>query len=179
MQIRAAEPDDWPLLWPLVKGVVDTGDTYAWSPTPGSDEMQRMWLEPLPWRVFVAEVEGEIVATAKVGPNRPGRGSHVATASFMVSPHRQGEGVGRRLGEFVIDWASGAGYLAMQFNAVVETNHGAIALWRSLGFDVIGTVPRAFDHPSEGMVGLHIMYRSLAGAAVRQEVGEVRLMRDE
>jgi ribosomal protein S18 acetylase RimI-like enzyme len=49
----------------------------------------------------------------------------------------------------------------MQFNAVVETNAPAVALWRSLGFEIIGTAPEAFRHPVDGYVGLHIMYRRL------------------
>lgn len=53
----------------------------------------------------------------------------------------------------------------MQFNAVVETNVGAVALWRSLGFGVIGTLPEGFLHPTEGYVGLHIMHRRLGVAS--------------
>jgi ribosomal protein S18 acetylase RimI-like enzyme len=49
----------------------------------------------------------------------------------------------------------------MQFNAVVETNAPAVALWRSLGFRVIGTVPEAFDSRTHGLVGLHVMWRPL------------------
>ena len=52
-------------------------------------------------------------------------------------------------------------YRAIQFTAVVETNHAALALWRSLGFAVVGTVPEAFDHPEHGLVGLHVMHRRL------------------
>jgi hypothetical protein len=48
----------------------------------------------------------------------------------------------------------------MVFNAVVETNP-AVRLWTSLGFTVLGTVPDAFDHPKDGSVGLHIMYKAL------------------
>jgi hypothetical protein len=49
----------------------------------------------------------------------------------------------------------------MQFNAVVETNVVAVALWKALGFEVVGTVPEAFDSASHGRVGLHVMYRRL------------------
>jgi ribosomal protein S18 acetylase RimI-like enzyme len=49
----------------------------------------------------------------------------------------------------------------MQFNAVVETNTGAVRLWRSLGFEVVGTVPEAFDHRELGLVGLHVMHLRL------------------
>ena len=161
MEIRPASAADWPALWPIVKAVVDAGETYVWRPTPSSQEMRRLWLEPAPWHVVVAENDGEIVGTAKVGPNRPGRGAHVATASFMVSPHHQGRGVGRALGEYIVQWARAAGYRGMQFNAVVATNTGAVALWQSLGFTIIGTVPRAFEHTGQGLVDLHVMYRDL------------------
>ena len=33
--------------------------------------------------------------------------------------------------------------------------------WRSLGFEVVGTVPEAFDHPRHGYVRLLIMHRFL------------------
>jgi GNAT superfamily N-acetyltransferase len=97
-----------------------------------------------------------------MGPNRPGRGAHVATASFMVDPDHSGQGVGRALGAHVIAWARQAGYRAMQFNAVVETNTAAMRLWQALGFEILATVPEAFNHPTEGYVGLHIMYLRLA-----------------
>ncbi len=75
-------------------------------------------------------------------------------------PAARGRGVGA-LGEHVVAWARDRGFLAMQFNAVVETNAAAVALWQSLGFVVIGTVPQAFDHPEHGYVGLHVMHRFL------------------
>ena len=162
MQIREATEDDWARIWPIVQAVVDAGETYVWRPTPSLDEMRRIWLEPEPWHVVVAvSDDGTVVGTAKCGPNRPGRGSHVATASFMVDPARQGEGIGRALGEHVIEWARQNGYHGMQFNAVVATNTGALALWTSLGFSTVGIVPDAFDHPSQGLVGLTVMYRQL------------------
>jgi GNAT superfamily N-acetyltransferase len=79
----------------------------------------------------------------------------------MVDPAAGGKGVGRALGEYVLDWARDAGFRSMQFNAVVETNVAAVHLWRSLGFEVIGTVPEAFNSRQHGYVGLHVMYRRL------------------
>jgi GNAT superfamily N-acetyltransferase len=110
----------------------------------------------------VAARDGQdLLGTAKMGPNRPGNGAHIATASFMVNPALQGRGTGRALGNYALEWARSAGFHGMQFNAVVETNAAAVGLWQSLGFTIIGTVPEAFDHPVRGLVGLHVMYLKL------------------
>ncbi|HEY7175517.1 MAG TPA: GNAT family N-acetyltransferase, partial [Micromonosporaceae bacterium] len=90
-----------------------------------------------------------------------GPGAHVANASFLVDPRQAGRGVARALCAHVMDQARADGYRAMQFNAVVETNVRAVALWRSFGFEILATVPDAFHHPEHGYVGLHIMYRRL------------------
>lgn len=81
-------------------------------------------MEQPPGRTGIAVDGDTVVGSAKMGPNRPGRGSHVATASFLVDPAFQGRGVGRALGSYVIDWARTTGYHSIQFNAVVETNSG-------------------------------------------------------
>lgn len=162
MQIRTATEADWPAIWPFFRAIVAAGESYAYPLDLTSRAAQDLWLEPAPGHAVVAvDDDGAVMGTAKTGPNRPGRGSHVATASFMVNPAYERRGVGRALGEYVLAWAAQAGYRSMQFNAVVETNTAAVALWRSLGFEIIGTVPEAFDHPVHGLVGLHVMWRRL------------------
>lgn len=121
-----------------------------------------MWMIGPPGRTVVAtDTGGSVAGTANMYANRGGPGSHVASASFMVDPDQAGHGVGRALGEYVIEWARKSGFRAIQFNAVVETNDAAVALWRSLGFEVLATVPEAFNHPRHGYVGLLIMHRFL------------------
>ena len=161
VRIREARESDWPAIWPFFDAIVRAGETYAYPEGLTADQARGLWMEQPPTHVAVAELDGVVVGSAKTGPNRPGRGAHVATASFMVDPSQAGRGIGRALGEYVLGWAREAGYRAMQFNAVVETNTAAVALWRSLGFAVVGTVPEAFDHPQQGLVGLHIMHRYL------------------
>jgi L-amino acid N-acyltransferase YncA len=159
--IRPATDADWPAIWPFFQEIVRAGETYAYPEDLDSNGARALWMEPPPGRTFVLEEDGRVLGSAKVGPNRPGRGAHIATASFMVSPDAQGQGVGRRLGGYAVQWAREAGYAGMQFNAVVETNVVAVALWKSLGFEVVGTVPEAFESASHGRVGLHVMYRRL------------------
>lgn len=161
MIIRDATDRDWDAIYPFFQSIVDDGETYAYPGGLSSEEAKPVWMEGSPFHVAVA-VEGDrVVGSAKLGPNRPGRGSHVATASFMVDPTFQGHGVGRALGGYALDWAREAGYRSMQFNAVVETNTIAVRLWQSLGFEILTTVPEAFEHPDHGYVGLHIMWQSL------------------
>src|SRR6201995_1457627 len=101
-----------------------------------------MWRPAPPGRtVGASDTAGVVLGTASMYPNRPGPGSHVASASFMVDPRASGQGVGRALGEEALEWARTNGFRAMQFNAVVATNTRAVALWRSLGFEIVGTVP--------------------------------------
>ena len=159
--IRAATGADWPLIWPFFDAIVKDGQTYAYPADLTTDTARPLWMEQPPGLTVVA-VDGDVVlGSAKMGPNRPGRGSHVATASFMVDPASRGKGVGRQLGEFVVDWARSEGYRGVQFNAVVETNTAAVNLWQELGFEIIGTVPEAFDHRVHGLVGLHVMHLRL------------------
>jgi len=160
--IREATEADWPAIWPIVEAVVQAGDTYTYPRDLDEPFGRTLWMPPPPGVTLVAVDEGgRMLGTAKTGPNHMGPGSHVATASFMVAEAARGRGVGRALGEAVIERAQAAGYRAMQFNAVVEANRGAVHLWKALGFEIIGTAPEAFNHPVEGLVGLHIMYRRL------------------
>lgn len=162
--IRPAADDDWPRLWPIVETVVREGETYAYPLDLTSDQGRDVWMERPPGATVVAVgADGAVLGTAKMGPNRPGRGDHVGTASFMVSPAARGLGVGRALGEHVVAWHREQGFRGIQFNAVVETNEVAVRLWRSLGFEVVGTVPGAYRSPSHGYVGLHVMYLPLTG----------------
>jgi GNAT superfamily N-acetyltransferase len=159
--VRPATEQDWPQIFPFFRAIVAAGRTYAYPEDLTSEQAHDLWMEPPPGTTVVATDGDVVLGSAKAGPNRPGRGAHVATASFMVDPAHAGRGVGRALGEHVVAWARTAGFRAMQFNAVVETNRGAVHLWQSLGFTIIGTVPEAFDDAEHGLVGLHVMHRRL------------------
>lgn len=162
LTVRDVVPADWATIWPFLHRIVAAGETYCYDRGSTEDQARRLWLLEPPGRTVVAvDTEGAILGTAKVHRNQGGPGAHVATASFMVDPARAGRGVGRALGEHVIGWARAQGYRSMQFSAVVETNTRAVALWRSLGFRILATVPEAFDHPVHGYVGLHVMHRHL------------------
>jgi L-amino acid N-acyltransferase YncA len=157
--IREATEADWPAVWPFFHATVQAGETYAYPPDLTVEQGRDLWMSDA--HVVVLEEDGVVLGSAKMGPNRPGNGAHVGTASFMVAPEARGRGVGRRLGEYCVAWHRAQGFRGIQFNAVVETNTAAVGLWRSLGFEVVGTVPGAFRSPTHGYVGLHVMYLPL------------------
>ena len=160
--IRDARPEDWEAIWPFFRRIVAAGETYAYDRDLTEAEAERIWMVGPPGRTVVATDSGDaVIGTASMYANRGGPGAHVASASFMVDPGHAGHGTGRALGQHVLGWARASGFRAIQFNAVVETNERAVALWRSLGFRVLATVPEGFDHPTRGYVGLLIMHRFL------------------
>ena len=162
MRIRDATPEDWPAIWPFLHRIVAAGETFCWDRGMTSEQARSMWLHEPPGRTVVAVAEdGAVVGTAELHPNLGGPGAHIANAGFMVDPAHAGRGVGRALAEHTIGLARADGYRAMQFNAVASTNTVAVALWQSLGFEILATVPEGFHHPDKGYVGLHIMYRRL------------------
>jgi len=165
VDIREATTDDWPAIWPFFHDIVTARETYAYDPALTEDQARGLWMSPsaakLSRTAVAVDPDGTVLGSANMYPNRPGPGSHVASASFMVDASRRGKGVGRALCEDMIAWAGREGFRSIQFNAVVETNDRAVKLWQDLGFTIIGTVPQAFNHPRLGYVGLHIMYRPL------------------
>jgi len=159
-EIRTATDADQPAVWQIIEAVISTGDTYVFAPDSPKDEMIEYWFAPEK-HVYIAEQNNQVVGTFWLKPNQPGLGSHVCNAAYMVGPEAAGKGVGRRMAEFSLDEARRLGFTAMQFNFVVKSNTAAVRLWESIGMQVIGEIPDAFDHIRDGMTNALIMYRKL------------------
>ncbi len=157
LEIRKAEERDKPAIRQIIVEVISGGDTYTDS---SEDETLRYWYTPDKHH-YVAELDGEIVGTFWLRANQPGRGSHVGNAAYMVSSNARGKSVGRGMAEYSLEEAKRLGFTAMQFNFVVKSNTVAVKLWQSVGFEIIGQIPDAFDHSQNGMTDAYIMYRKL------------------
>lgn len=157
--VRDYTHDDWPQVWPIIERVVRDGDTFPYPRDLAHDEAEAYWVENGPvGRVSVAVDDGVVLGTARMGRNRPGPGSHVATASYMVSAAARARGVGRALVSDSLAWARESGYLAMQFNAVLANNVHAVRLYEAMGFAIVGTVPDAHEMPDGTFVDAHVMH---------------------
>ncbi|HEV2913153.1 MAG TPA: GNAT family N-acetyltransferase [Pyrinomonadaceae bacterium] len=160
ISIRTARASDFDSIWQIFREVVERGDTYVYDPLTTREEARSIWMSE-GVETFVASVDGRIVGTYILRPNQTGLGSHVANAGYMVRSDAAGRGVGRAMCEHSLEEARGRGFLAMQFNMVVSTNEGAVALWKKLGFSIVGTLPRVFRHQRLGLVDAFVMHRFL------------------
>ena len=148
-------------MWDIFHEVVRTGDTYMFAPDTTREVARDYFLGPDVRSWVAVDEEVGILGMYKLIPNRRDLGSHVANASFMVHPRAQGRGIGRAMGEHCLEEARKAGYLAMQFNFVVSTNTTGVALWEKLGFEIVGRLPKAFNHQQLGLVDAYVMHRFL------------------
>ena len=156
--IRPLVADDWEQVHAIVVEVATEGHSHAIEVPGDVSQTRECWTGDL----LVVAVDGEtVLGCARAGSNYPGPGAHVGTASFMVPAQARGRGVGRLLGEHVVEWHRQGGARAIQFNAVVSTNHAAVRLWHSLGFRTVGTVPDAFALPGGKYADLHVMHLDL------------------
>jgi L-amino acid N-acyltransferase YncA len=160
LNIRPALVADHDAVWRVFHEVMAAGDTYAYPPDTAREEALALWFPEGGW-TYVAELDGEVVGTYLMKPNQPGQGSHTANCGYMVARAASGRGVGEAMCRHSMDEARRRGFRAMQFNFVVSTNTRAVALWQKCGFEIVGTVPGAFNHPTQGYVDTYVMHRFL------------------
>lgn len=160
MVIRPAGPADAHGTWELLEPTIRAGETQALPQDMTREQALDYWFAA-DHEVFVAEELGTKVGTYFFRSNQAGGGSHVANCAYVVSPAATGRGVAQAMCQHSLEHARARGYLAMQFNFVVSSNERAVKLWQHLGFQIIGRSPKAFRHPSLGLVDALVMHREL------------------
>jgi ribosomal protein S18 acetylase RimI-like enzyme len=160
MLIRPSRPGDDGALWEILHPIFAAGETYCLPRDVGRGAALDYWRGGN-HRAFVAESNGAVVGSYFLCPNQRGGGAHVANAGFATAGAATGRGVARAMLAHCLDEARQAAFRAMQFNFVVATNTRAIALWQTAGFETVGRLPGAFEHPSLGYVDALVMYRTL------------------
>jgi len=147
-------------IWPILQSTIRAGDAYALPRDMPVEAARAYWFAPGN-HVFTASENGVVIGSYFIRANAQGGGAHVANAGFVTGPRWRGRGVARVMGEHALVAAKDLGFQAMQFNFVVAANRSAVRLWRSLGFEIVGTLPNAFALPSGEFSDVFVMYRVL------------------
>jgi GNAT superfamily N-acetyltransferase len=160
LTIRHAQPDDRNAVWSILEPVIRAGETYTLPRDLSREASLSYWFADA-HEVFVAVLDNAIAGTYFLQANQPGGGSHVANCGYITAPQATGRGVARAMCAHSLDWARSRGFLAMQFNFVVSSNNRAVGLWQQNGFEIVGTLPKAFLHPALGFTDAYVMFRTL------------------
>jgi L-amino acid N-acyltransferase YncA len=160
MLIRPATDADANAIWAIMEPIVRAGETYTLPRNMDERAALEYWLIA-GHEVFVAEENGKIVGTYFLQANQHGGGGHVANCGYMTAVNATGCGVARAMCTHSLDHARERRFRAMQFNFVIGTIDRAVKLWQSFEFAIVGTLPKAFLHPTLGYVDAYIMYRDL------------------
>ncbi len=160
ISIRPATVSDADAIWDILRPIFRAGDTYTVDPDISQDDAIRYWCAPTS-AVYVAENAGAALGTFYIKRNQAGGGGHVCNAGFATAPKARGMGVARAMLDHALSEAPRLGFEAMQFNFVVSTNTRAIAIWEGAGFQTVGRLPAAFNHPRQGKTDALILWKNL------------------
>src|SRR5512146_3063256 len=159
-RIRKAESRDAAAIGAIIVPTIREGSTYALDRELSEADALAYWMAP-DKETFIAEEEGVVLGTYFMRPNQAGGGRHICNCGYMTKAEAAGRGVARRMCQHSLEHARAQGYRGMQFNFVVSTNERAVRLWQSLGFQIVGRLPGAFQHPSAGYVDVFVMYQQI------------------
>lgn len=160
MNIREASDQDQNAIWSILEPVFRAGDTYSIDADISRQEALGYWCGPT-HRTFVAEEQQQILGTYYLRRNQCGGGSHVCNCGYVTDAQARGRGVAQAMLAHSLVMAKELGFRAMQYNFVVALNTRAIDTWKRAGFEIVGRLPKAFLHPTEGYTDALVMYREI------------------
>jgi ribosomal protein S18 acetylase RimI-like enzyme len=158
--IRKATADDENQIWAILKPIIRGGETYAIDRSSSRKTVLKKWTDNYS-KCHVLERNSKVQGLYYIRANYEGGGNHICNCGFAVLEEKNGCGFGRMLLLDSLKKARELGFTGMQFNLVVSNNKRAIKLWESEGFDIIGRIPSAFNHPKNGFIDALIMFKTL------------------
>ena len=167
LKIRPYKPADWPQVLALLEPVFRAGETFPHDPAITEAEARAAWVKQSQAVMVAADAAGSLVGTYYLRPNSLALGAHVANAGYVVAEESRRQGIGSRLCQHSLQAARRLGFRLMQFNRVVSTNTAGIRCWQRNGFEVVGTLPGAFQHRQLGDVDALVMIQSLIEEPLR------------
>ena len=160
MSIHPATESDRDAIWEILEPMLRAGETYTQPRDMSKDQALAYWFSAEK-ETFVWKENGAVLGTYFLKANQQGGGAHVCNCGYVTAAAAQGRGIARQMCLHSLERAKERGFRAMQFNFVVSTNTRAVKLWRDLGFEIVGRLPLAFEHPTLGFVDALIMFRPI------------------
>ena len=160
MPIHPATDSDRDAIWAILEPMIRSGETYTLPRDVTKQQALEYWFAP-DKETFVWKEDGEVLGTYFLKANQQGGGAHVCNCGYVTAAAAQGRGIARQMCLHSLERAKERGFRAMQFNFVVSTNTRAVKLWSDLGFEIVGRLPLAFEHPTQEFVDALIMYRKI------------------
>lgn len=159
--IRRGTRGDDEQLWAILEPTLRAGETYPQPRDITKKAALAYWWKPEHTILVAQDESGRLVGTYYIKANSSGPAGHVCNCGYMTLPNAWGHGIGRALCLHSLDEARRQGYRGMQFNLVVATNTRAVHLWQACGFEIVGRLPGAFAHPTQGYVDAFVMFQTL------------------
>ncbi len=158
--IRAMTSEDFERFWGTFSQIVQAQETYALDAEVSYQHAFELWWAR-PLKTFIFESQGDVRGSYYLKANGEGPSGHICNCGYMVKAAFQGQGIAKRLCEHSQVIAKELGFKAMQFNSVVSTNVAAVHLWKTLGYQIIGTIPKGYQHRQLGYVDCYVMHKFL------------------
>ena len=159
VEIRAYRPVDLLAMAAIWNEVVEAGSAFPQieplSPADAADFFSAQSF------AAVAVKDDAVIGLYILHPNNVGRCGHIANASYAVAPAARGLHVGEALVRHSLAKGRALGFRILQFNAVVKSNAGAIALYEKLGFVRLGQIPDGFLNKSGVYEDIVLFYHAL------------------
>ena len=159
--IRKATSDDEEQIWSILKPIIRNGETYAIKKNTKRDTAIKNWMYGK-HSCYIIENNTQVMGSYYICTNQEGGGDHICNCGFIVKSGVAGNGYGRLMVNHSLNLAKKMGFKGMQFNFVVSNNKNAINLWKSVGFEIVGRLPLAFHHPTDGLIDALVMFNSFS-----------------
>lgn len=160
LNIQEVGKEKFDEIWTIFHDVIKEEDTYPYLPNITKEEAKDLWFAPGA-HVYIAYLNGKAVASRYIVPNKAGLGSHIANIGVIVDKNSRGKGIGKSMMGFALEKTKELGFKAILLNYVVSTNTSSIEICKKYGFEIIGTIPKAFFYKQEKYVDVYIMYKPL------------------
>ena len=105
------------------------------------------------------EHEGKIIGTYYLTTNQDGPAKSVCDCGYIVSSDARDMGIAQEMSAHSQGIAVAVDFNAMQLIFFTSITDVAVALCNKLGFDIIGSAPLAFNHPTLRLVDAFITYK--------------------